>query len=459
MSSFLIFVFCVALCVNSANSNKIASITFLKDYCEFNCAKEVSITTPTILSPIATDSFTVCLRARFDTWADTVLVSASGFALAMDNYGKGTGRVYIGEREHWFTWKGFIPLSLNSWNSFCFTYNAAMSNLTLIINRFQVFNAIEKKLTGLKKIGFSNIKLGSYFTGQISDLNIWSKVLSKEEIEQYSGGCFNDVVAKLRSDVFSWSAANFSFKNNLTFVTMIPIESFCPDKHGTEHTLLISPYDYNFKRCQKFNADMFYPRSESQLKLFIESVDRSILTNTCSGRIWVPFVRSSDNNTKWIYDGRKNLEEVSFEPWSKMGNDDNQHSKKCMYFDTVLKQYDEALCKGSYSNICIACELDDQRLLFNLKMECTETNIDRDYLMVRDRFTFRFAGVEGFTDIQQNSEFRIIYAREKNESLREAAVFPGFSTDPPAGIHNAYSTSVCNQQGEMEMKLSNVSKS
>ena len=456
MSSSLtmLLLFCVICFAASSNSNDISAITFLKCY-EFECRGQVKISSTK--SAVTSGGYTVCLRVKFETWDKITLLQTSDFGVQLDEYREGTGTVFYGNHFQSFIWRDIIPLTRNLWNSFCVRFHPSFLTMALTINGLQVVNATDKKQMSPNKNDFSDIILGSvYFTGQISDLNIWSRVLSNEELEQYSNGCNYEFVGNSKPDIISWSKANVSFQDNFTLTTKIPVEAFCQEKPETE-LILITQYDS--KHCRKFNGEMFYPRNSSHLQLLLKGVDGSTLTKTCSDRIRVPFERSQKNKTKWIYDRKNNLEEeeeeVSFQPWIKSNVVDDRDNKDCMYFDTVLKQYSEVSCSESYPRQCMVCELNFKRLFFNLKLECIDNHIDINYFLVKEKSLLLFSGVSGLTNIEWNGHFKVVLAREKIESLREVAGFTG--TSPPFGNQFVDSVDVCDRQGKMEMKLNNVS--
>jgi hypothetical protein len=162
---------------------------------------------PDIQNILTSGGYAYCLRVNFWTWDRSFLFGAPSLYIQLDDYTKGTGVVLNGEFSHSFEWKNLLMLSYFSWNSFCISLH--FSNLYFSINGKEVFNLTEG--THQNKIDISTISLGSsYFTGQISDFNIWNRSLTHEEILEYSASCDSDFVQKSNPGILLWSLANIT---------------------------------------------------------------------------------------------------------------------------------------------------------------------------------------------------------------------------------------------------------
>ena len=131
-----------------------------------------------------------------------------------------------------------------------------------------------------------------------------------------------------------------------------------------------------------------------------------VVTVGCANRIWVPFVRSTRNATKWVFD-RKILPEteITFYPWTKMNLTQMQITFNCMFFDVESKVYREASCRTPK---CVFCQIEEKRQKFSLKSSCdTLSTLDKDYFLIQatepipfdDQTRFYFRGVVGLTQI------------------------------------------------------------
>ncbi len=279
--------------------------------------------------------YTYCLRVNFWTWDYSILFQAGTHALQMDDYTRGTGAVFAGAYENSFEWGNHLQLSYYTWNSFCVSLQLA--NLFFSINGKEVFNLTEARLP--LQIDLSTISLGlATFTGQISDLNIWNRSLSHEEIINYSFNCDSDFVEKSNPVILQWSSANITIQGNSAEKAAIPKKNVCQQNYDsnpkTKKGILPRFFRciFNSKQCKNLNGQMFYPQNEKDIQSLIEGAGSSLVTNECSGKFWIPFVRSA---TGWIHESkRRQDEDHSFTPWMKAHfNESSITQNECMYFE------------------------------------------------------------------------------------------------------------------------------
>ena len=100
----------------------------------------------------------------------------------------------------------------------------------------------------------------------------------------------------------------------------VPIEDFCSQRNNSVFVLMNEQLDYARSAlfCKQINGQMFYPTDKQHLDELLSKFNQ-VVTVGCANRIWVPFVRSTRNATKWVFD-RKFLPEteITFYPWKKM---------------------------------------------------------------------------------------------------------------------------------------------
>ncbi len=341
---------------------------------------------PDIQNMLTSGGYAYCLRVNFWTWDRSFLFGAPSLHIYLNDYIKGTGIVLDGKFSHTFKWKSLLKLSYFSWNSFCISSH--LPNLYFSINGKEVLNFTEGNQQ--ETIDISTISLGStHFTGQISDLNIWNRSLSQVEILEYSLGCNSDFVLKSNPDILLWSSVNITIQGNSANKTTIPKKDLCQlsneAKLKTKKVLFPRnlDYAYNFKQCKNMNGEMFYPKNDNDTQYLLENIGSSLVNSICSGKFWVPFVRSGTAENGWIYDSKKHQdEEHSFSPWVKSNFNETSTQNKCMFFDISTKHFKNIDC--STRMLCTFCEIDQKRNVFNLHSDCaiSETEMDTMYFFV-----------------------------------------------------------------------------
>jgi len=414
---------------------------------------------------LTSGGYTYCLRVNFWTWFQNSLFrTASNLSLELKNYIIGTGVVIDGEFSHPFKWKNLLQLSYYSWNSFC--VSSHLSNLYFSINGKDVFNLTKGKQP--EKIDVSTIILGGNdFTGQISDLNIWNRSLSQEEILEYSASCDFDFVQKSNPGILLWSLANITIQGTDAEKATIPRKHLCHQVNDSKSNtnIVLFPrslkYVIYYQQCKNLNGEMFYPQSVKDIQILLENIGSSLVNNACTGKFWVPFVRSETHDSGWIYVSKKHQDEDhSFSTWMKANLIDSNTKNQCMYFDITDKQFKSTECSTT-EYFCSFCEIKESRHVFNLHSDCTdsETEMDTVYFFVPQNPGYYFSGVLGYTNIEttENCEWKVTNVRDSMNASAEMAGHDGLGCYP-FGIQTwSHEFEGCSKNSSVQMKLSNVS--
>ena len=110
-----------------------------------------------------------------------------------DDYKTGKGVVFHNSIFHEFVWRDFMTISPTFWNSICLTYNFNSNYTLLMINGREVLNKTGSYSKQINNNNLSNpmimLELSPGSEGQFSDLNLWSRPLSLEDLSPYFEGC------------------------------------------------------------------------------------------------------------------------------------------------------------------------------------------------------------------------------------------------------------------------------
>ncbi len=422
-----------------------------------------------IESPIEPSGYTLCLRVRFNTWADVDLMDSAFFSFKLKNFSTGIGEFGNFEFKHDFLWKGVIPISILFWNSICASFNYTDLTLVLFVNRQILLNLTEKSLT--QKYSHKDpldltIDLGlSSFSGQITDLNVWSRSLSLKDLDQYSVMCSNNLTESMKPDKVMWSRLNITEKNNLKS-TVISRTSLCQQVTitNTTDTVIIrssNPYfDYKtaYAFCKELNGNMPYPENKTELQQMLSINKDSKLQ--CFNRVWMAISKSRYNSSVLIYDKRTLPEkEITF---GNLGRKDlsvfASSNDMCVYAEISSSRFFITECS---IRLCSMCQFRDDKRSFSLKGFESYQTIDDTYAMVREDFSshpFRIKGVRGKSFIENYRMEFVLRKKDCNDIL----AYSNATSLTPIGIRRWYWTSNncssgMSQATSVLLKLSNVS--
>ena len=216
------------------------------------------------------------------------------------------------------------------WYSNCIIYNASNSAVNLTINGKHAISVIDNKHRENKPVIIDPqliVGCNGYFRGTFTDINIWNRPLTLQEIDVYTQGCKPS--SSLQPSILEWPQLNVSYQGNNVKNTTIPKAQLCPE-HGTEESLSelkILGYKMNFYKalnlCYVIGGKMPLPKRNSSL--LYEHIISDLPTH-CNGQFWIPIVQSEITNSLWVYAHKvDNQQEVSDLPWA-YGQPNGKHT-------------------------------------------------------------------------------------------------------------------------------------
>lgn len=368
--------------------------------------------------------YTVCLRFKFTTWNRKTLIESNNIILGLLDYKDGTGFYRNGATRHSFSFKDHLIISPLAWNSMCMLYNAADLLMKVTANGNLIFSATESNKVEFTLSGL-RIMLGEEgFSGQIADLNIWSRPLTMDEVQEYSLNCTTDLALKSIPEFLVWSKVDIVPKNINT--SMISRDKFCMDLDNVKGETVLQPisgqisstYAAAYQRCKDLNGAMPIPKNEAELRSLKFQMTQNAVVTKCFSNYWVPVKRSIKDESKWIRDilGVTTEMEFTFEPWKKKNLTKTELPQSCLFFDLKNKEFNEAVCTKDV--VCSLCQISEKRQIFRLQGLCNDQGLfDTDYFVMKDnRFesTYKFNGLNGLTNIQFDNGWKIVQTAAKN---------------------------------------------
>jgi hypothetical protein len=261
---------------------------------------------------------------------------------------------------------------------FCFLFDSTAKSFKIYLNSEQIFQDEQKiKLKDYEIasdfLKYQKIGYAKNFAGRITKLNIWSRLLTPEQVLEVHKCQMVDA-----PDILNWETVQLELGPNITLETMDANDGPCVKGHiGKEDTYVFKdPAQLDLssnalRKCKAFGGVMREPMNEDEWKVLIE--DLKPYFDTCtSGGFWIPIFKNK-HNLNWV---DQNKGAVGFAPWEEgqpNGGDDHENCVvmwegdkwKYLYWDTTcdrqlcycckLKRFTKFYLKGF-------CQTDDKSL-------------------------------------------------------------------------------------------------
>ena len=266
----------------------------------------------------------------------------------------------------------FVP---DKWFFLCFTYNNENKRLEVYLNAETIFKeqikhhldtfVIDKDFLKFAKFG----KVGR-FAGQLTDINIWSRILDGSEIREL----FSCKVLEKEPDILSWQSSNIISGSYI----IVSEEKAHPCDKQTESEVMV--YDVNvgmepamnvLRVCDALGGTMEAPSSKTELEIIAKQTKR--VCNNCN-KIWIPIFKRGKEN--WV--DQKN-EVALYLPWRKGQPNGGEYETCTRMLTNRLAYYDVACAQA----MMFYCKIKDFQV-FQLRGMCPEKNgeiIDGKYVL------------------------------------------------------------------------------
>ena len=367
------------------------------------------------------------------------------------------------QTNHNFEWPDSNLLLLTTWNPICVNYNSRTQRLNIFVNGTDVLN---NKYVGNEDniLINSSIELGGVrkdpFSGKITDLNIWNRPLTENEIKGYSLNCDESMFAP--EQPLLWSKLNFSaISNNSNVIQLASIkyEKLCKPLAAKTK---IFPTKTNFKEslqmCNQLSGKMPLPRNLTEVAEVVKSSGKKF-SDLKLLQAWLPIVRSSENSSEWV-SSDPIPEKVNFLNWASGQPNGALIDQNCIIVTADSLGYGDVACDELHF---FSCSL-ESNFLFKLKgLYEAEDEIDSDYLFLIDMIdsgSYTFQGVTGLTSIVYNNSSALWEIKSLLNSSAEVVLglYNG-TVLSPLGTQDWFVKHSSNQFRRRQMKLTMVSSS
>ena len=170
---------------------------------------------------------TVCLRAQFQFWTKHWIFKSDSLKLGLEEYKFLAGFIELGEVSYNFQWPQSKIDSFTSFQSFCLIVDKISGFIQLTINGNTTLEKIDKAFIQKEKMSPGQFITVGYFSGLLTDLNVWNQQLTSLEVEEFLMGCKNNLYESNPPNGLKWSTAIIIDDSNFTLRTEIKREEIC----------------------------------------------------------------------------------------------------------------------------------------------------------------------------------------------------------------------------------------
>jgi hypothetical protein len=406
-------------------------------------------------SPGQSTGYSICLRAMFWKRDEIILFKSTNISLIVFD-GKFVC-ISINSTKHCFDMIRNSTVSMK-WKSFCimhsfidFTINTSINGKLANSMKIVVSKNFTENLSNSIEMGG-----GTLLLKYITDFNIWKRPLLEQEVEEYSSGYNFNTLGENGPDILSWSDANVTYQGYYCTKFVIsrallasqiqvsseefPINPFFILNHPLEKT-----YDKSVHFCKQIRGTLFLP-TQPNLQ-FIRS--HYYWDDLNSDFFWVPIVKSSNGNSKWVYDSEVGdiLENI---PTLNVKGTSEQN---CLAFNVSSEEYIPYECSKTQHLLCKTPE--EGIIFFAFQNSTVNVELEFNYILINDEGYLLFAGLTGKNTIYFNNTMWLII---DVKSLKAIGYYVEKYLESPVGLHTVMVLDKGkNEYIQFQMKLSNVS--
>ena len=387
LPSLLIF----ALLTKNYASLNILHVPKMKSVPENPSSKLANVTSPVLVNISSCLWISLAVEGKFSGSGHILLTerSKTDFSFTMNKQGNYLRIWKIIIRIDFPKNIEFIP---DKWFFFCFTYSNDKKWLLAYLNGVNIFvKAIQNDLDTfqIEKNFLENLRFGKggTFAGQLTDINIWSRILNDTEIN----GLFTCKQANNEPDVLDWRNASIVPGTNSTLHEN-NIHPCSGMRHKKKEIMIydvqigMNPDKNAVRKCYGLGGTMEYPKN----KIELDEIHEKARSSCPKCRIWIPIFKSESE--KWF--NWKN-QEVSYSTWRLGQPNGGRFHEKCVTIKSTPHGYVDTDCRADWN---IYCAMETYKI-FYLKGLCAKTVdiIDRKYVLQTMRVLHGLPVWKGFS--------------------------------------------------------------
>ena len=355
---------CVILCILILSLGQISKA--VKVY-EFGPRLEKSSKVVITNDAPAPEAFTLCLDfySRLEKNRRLLVTkNAEDLHIEIDDY---SSVIYVRIAGIWYLAIPESPPYIDTltWDTVCISFD---SNTQAIIVVFRGLILVDEETIYpnrtfsqdfLKYLSIGERDSYYHFSGEITRLNIWSKVVDKELLVNISN-CDDSNLQGL-PDVLNWETVEAKIEGGVIERELADFP--CKDSlKETQEVLMPEPAISMFdavKTCNLLQGNLFFPPNKEDLFPFLEKIRSQLPNSRCQSYIWSNYYKNTNAGNNWtIYESEITYRYPPFKypawiEWA-LGQPNGKHLQNCAGISLQENKYlDDLSCYDKeYCYVC-----------------------------------------------------------------------------------------------------------
>jgi hypothetical protein len=260
-----------------------------------------------------------------------------------------------------------------TWGTICISYNSITQAVTVAFRNSIIFAEEQfyanRTLSGtfLKSLTLGEKTKSLHFAGDITRVNIWSKVLDDETLKKITD-CGSSNFEEL-PDILNWDNVEVTLEGDI-FEKDVD-EYPCSSGSHAVHDVLM-PYSANsmfeaLKSCKVLGGNLNFPLEKKDVSSFVEKVKSNVDDSECGQYVWSKYYKNSYADNNWtVYESDTTFKYPPFEyaGWIDfaLGQPNGLHLQPCAAISIEENPplvYDVACYDKGY---CFMCRLEVKQI-------------------------------------------------------------------------------------------------
>ena len=192
-----------------------------------------------------------------------------------------------------------------TWESICVAFNSENQAVTVAFRGSIIFTDKQeypdRKLSSdfLKDIVLGERNSDFKFIGDITRVNIWSKVLDDEELENITN-CGSSSF-KETPDILHWDDVEVTVQGDIVgkVVNKYPCTSASNNVHDVLMPAPAESMYHAVQTCKVLGGKLYFPSKAEELEPFMKEISLKLAQSSCKSFVWSNFVKNEYAGNNW----------------------------------------------------------------------------------------------------------------------------------------------------------------
>ena len=277
---------------------------------------------------------------------------------------------------------------------------------------------------------FPDNPMRSITRGTLTDLNVWSKMLTIEEMKRFTKTC-EDMASK--PDLISWNNLNvLKIGLNAKQINLSANDVCSYNDEEKTSVIFIWPHQQIYSKskltCELLGGAFPLPQNDTQLQTLeysflnnsrFDSNDNDIVKYHCNNDFWMPIIQMPAPDTEfgkytWVEDLGPSPKQAKYLPWQRL-QPNGQDLQQCVFINLISKKFYDISCNEPR---CSLCEFEGP-VDFTLHGLHKNSVIDRHYIFVPQNQKYNMLTLIGHKTTRINYNNTTIQWKIRDTSFKD----------------------------------------